>query len=117
MIRILLISLILSGCSTLNPNQAALHQAIWNFTYEPDKADEWRIYDAIDKPFAGDCEDFALTLQKQIGGDVWFVKHNTLGSHAVLVKDDVAYDYLIGRSIGRDRYPGKFIVIINKESW
>lgn len=44
--------------------------ALWNFSYEKDANDEYRIYDYIDRPFFGDCEDFAFTLQKVIGGDV-----------------------------------------------
>jgi len=44
--------------------------ALSNFVYEADKVNEYRIYDYIDKPFHGDCEDFAFTLQRQIGGDV-----------------------------------------------
>lgn len=105
--------LLLTGCSTLNPNQQALRQAIGNFHYEADKDDEWRIYDAIDKPFKGDCEDFALTLQKKIGGQVWYVAHKTQGAHAVLIKDEVTYDFLLNRSMPIESYPGKPIYIMN----
>ena len=117
MIRILLISLLLTGCATMTPDEAAMWQASGNFNYKADINDEWRIYDRIDQPFEGDCEDYALTLQKQIGGDVWFVSHRTLGPHAVLVKNHIAYDYLIGRPVSFYDYPGKFEVIINKETW
>jgi len=104
---------LLSGCTTMTPDQKAMWQASANFTYVADIADEWRIYDRIDQPFEGDCEDYALTLQKQIGGDVWYVVHNTLGAHAVLVKNQITYDFLARRSMDIEVYPGEFIYVMN----
>jgi len=47
--------LLLTGCSTMTPDQKAMWQATANFNYVADIADEWRIYDRIDQPFYGDC--------------------------------------------------------------
>ena len=111
--KLIIISLaLLSGCTTMTPDQKAMWQASANFVYVADVADEWRVYDRIDQPFEGDCEDYALTLQKQIGGDVWYVI-NRKGAHAVLVKNDITYDFLVKRSMHRNRYPGKFMYVMN----
>ncbi len=104
--------ILLSGCTTMTPDQKAMWQASANFTYVADIADEWRVYDRIDKPFEGDCEDYAFTLKKQIGGDVWYVLRKE-GAHAVLVKNNITYDFLARRSMHRDNYPGKFVFVMN----
>lgn len=112
--KLIIISLaLLSGCTTMTPDQKAMWQASANFVYVADVADEWRVYDRIDQPFEGDCEDYALTLQKQIGGKVWYVNHHDRGAHAVLVKNNVTYDFLAGRSMHRDSYPGEFVFVMN----
>lgn len=59
----------------------ALHQTtVKNFTYKEDPAgtDDWAVYDAI-KPFAGDCEDFAFSLQRLIGAGSVFLAYNVEG--------------------------------------
>ena len=60
---------------------------------------EYRIYDRIDRPFYGDCEDAAFTLQKQIGGDVWYVLLNNGTAHAALVKNGIVYDNRKGQDL------------------
>jgi outer membrane biogenesis lipoprotein LolB len=112
--KLFIISLLaLSGCTTMTPDQKAMQQASDNFVYVSDIADEWRIYDRIDQPFEGDCEDYALTLQKQIGGKVWYVNHHKRGAHAVLVKNNVTYDFLVKRPLHKYLYPGEFVFVMN----
>ena len=96
----------------MTPDQKAMWQASGNFTYVADIENELRVYDRIDQPFEGDCEDYAFTLKKQIGGDVWYVLRKE-GAHAVLVKNNITYDFLARRSIHRDNYPGKFVFVMN----
>lgn len=66
--------------------------AKWNFRYRKDVADEWLVYGNINQPFAGDCEDFSLTLQRQIGGKVHYTIHDKVGAHAILIKDNIVYE-------------------------
>ena len=111
--NLFIISLVLlSGCTTMTPDQKAMWQASANFVCVADVADERRVYDRIDQPFEGDCEDYALTLQKQIGGKVWYVVRKE-GAHAVLVKDQITYDFLARRSMDIEVYPGEFIYVMN----
>lgn len=86
--------------------------ALWNFTYEADKENEYRIYNSISMPFAGDCEDFAFTLQGIIGGDVWYVTRKGRQAHAVLVKDGLVYDSLSKHKVKKEFYQGEFIYIM-----
>jgi hypothetical protein len=107
--------LLLTGCSVMTTEQSAMWQATNNFTYKgelPGK-DEWITYDSINEPFTGDCEDYALTLQKQIGGDVWYVVLPGKRAHAVLAKNGIAYDFRFKRSIKVESYPGRFSHIMN----
>lgn len=101
----LLLLLLIAGC-----NEQAFYVAKANFIYEPDKANEIRVYDSIDKPFRGDCEDFAFTLQKQIGGIVlWMAKGEYCAidaPHAVLLVDGVVYDNCADDPIKLEKYKG-----------
>ena len=63
-------------------------------------------------PFAGDCEDFAFTLQGIIGGDVWYVTREGRQAHAVLVKDGLVYDSLSKHKVKKEFYQGEFIYIM-----
>lgn len=114
-IKLLLILLTtVTGCATLTLDERAHQLALWNFHYVADVGDEWNVYDRIDEPFSGDCEDYAFSLQLQIGGDVWVVKLNgRSGYHAVLVKDGIVYDNIYSWTHTRDDYPARFIKIIN----
>ena len=112
-------ALLLSGCQA-SKDYSIYNQAKHNFIYESDKDDELRLYNRIDRKFKGDCEDFAFTLQKQIGGEVWKViltDESMYPWHAVLVKDGFVYDYLYEKS-RVDDYPAKFIrsIISSKAS-
>ena len=93
--------------------EQAHRQALANFIYESDIADERRIYTRIDKPFRGDCEDFAFTLQIQIGGDVWYVLLPDGTAHAVLVLNGKCYDNRYKRPMSKSRYRGEFKHIMN----
>ena len=63
-------------------------------------------------PFAGDCEDFAFTLQRVIGGNVWYVKREGRESHAVLVKNGLVYDSLSKYRTKKEEYQGDFVFIM-----
>lgn len=112
-----LIAFSLCASCVSNPDAEAHRLALWNFSYQSDIADEWKVYDRIDQPFSGDCEDFSLSLQKQIGGDVWYVILPDGTAHAALVKNDIVYDNINRRPIGVTDYRGQFIKIMsnNKE--
>ncbi|MGE6416187.1 hypothetical protein ACQKDY_00425 [Alteromonas macleodii] len=83
----------------------AYYEALSNFTYVDDIEDEYIAYERIDKPFYGDCEDFAFTLQKKIGGEVWAFTHNDNVNHAALVLNGMVYDSLRKRPISIEKYP------------
>lgn len=66
--------------------------AKYNFHYVKDVRNEYKRYTTIDRPFHGDCEDFAFTLQRRIGGKVVYVHdYKTNAGHAVLYKDGWIY--------------------------
>lgn len=47
---------------------SSLHE---RFTYKEDKSEAWQVLSS-DGPVQGDCEDFALTLIKEITGHFWW---------------------------------------------
>ena len=110
--RLLILIFSLAGCAS-NPDYEAHRLALWNFKYKADIDDEWLIYDRIDQPFFGDCEDLSLTLQKQIGGKVWYVLLPDGTAHAALVKNKMVYDSLFKRPVEQDKYKGTFLYIMN----
>jgi hypothetical protein len=112
---ILIFSLALCASCVSNLDAEAHRLALWNFRYEEDKYNEFRIYNSISNPFAGDCEDFAFTLRRQIGGDVWLIKLEDMSYHAALLKNNIVYDNMYRRAVKLDRYHGKFIRIMNEE--
>tara|TARA_R100000541_G_scaffold30953_1_gene39829 strand:- start:1353 stop:1700 length:348 start_codon:yes stop_codon:yes gene_type:complete len=112
---ILIFSLGLCASCSSNPDAEAHRLALWNFHYEADKVDEYRIYDRIDRPFFGDCEDFAFSLQKVIGGDVWYIDQGKAIAHAALVKDNWVYDSIQKRPVSKSRYNGDFKYIMSAE--
>jgi hypothetical protein len=102
------------GLFIASKEEAAHRLAYSNFIYESDIADERRIYQRIDKPFRGDCEDFAFTLKIQIGGDVWYVLLPDGQAHAVLVIGDKCYCNRYRRPMPQSRYQGEFLFIMKK---
>ena len=111
--RLILVTL-LSLCSSCasNPDAQAHRLALWNFTYEADEENEYRIYNSISVPFTGDCEDYAFTLQGVVGGSVWYVARGGRQAHAVLVKDGLVYDSLSRYVVKKELYQGEFIFIM-----
>ena len=111
----LLLTIVFSLCASCvsNPDAEAHRLMLWNFRYEADKDNEYRIYDRIDRPFYGDCEDAAFTLQKQIGGDVWYVLLNNGTAHAALVKNGIVYDNRKARPTLKSDYDGNFRFIMS----
>lgn len=98
-----------------NPDAEAHRLMLWNFRYEADKNNEYRIYNRIDRPFYGDCEDAAFTLQKVIGGDVWYIDTGKPIAHAALVKNGIVYDSLSRYPIPKGQYRGRFIYMMRAE--
>ena len=109
---LILIVFSLIGCVSLSLDEEAHRLALWNFKYKADVGDEWLIYDRIDQPFTGDCEDLSLSLQKQIGGDVWYVLLHDGTAHSALVKNGIVYDSLFKHPVKREEYEGSFIFIM-----
>ena len=93
-IAIMLISTFIVGCSMTPrmPHHEEQRLAKWNFRYRKDTGDEWVSFENIDTPFTGDCEDYAFTMQNQLGGKVHYTIHDEVGAHAVLIKNGVVYD-------------------------
>jgi len=112
---ILIFSLALCASCVSNPDAEAHRLALWNFHYEKDIASEYRVYNYIDRPFFGDCEDFAFTLQKVIGGDVWYIDRGQAIAHAALVKNNWVYDSIRKRPISKFNYDGEFKHIMRAE--
>jgi ABC-type cobalt transport system substrate-binding protein len=83
----------------------AYYEALSNFIYIDDIADEHKAFTRIDKSFSGDCEDFAFTLQLQIGGEVWAFTHNDNVNHAALVLNGMVYDSLRKHPVSVEKYP------------
>lgn len=110
-IILILITLSLSACAS-NPDAEAHRLALWNFTYEADKVNEYRVYNSISSPFTGDCEDFAFTLAQRIGGNIWHIILPDGGRHAALVKSGIVYDNRSRRPIEKSQYQGEFIYIM-----
>ena len=112
---IILITLSLCASCVSNPDAEAHRLALWNFHYEKDIDNEWRVYDRIDIPFMGDCEDYSGTLQRVIGGDIWYVIIPNGIAHAVLVKNGTVYDNMHKQPISRNKYNGDFKHIMRAE--
>ena len=111
--RLLILIFSLTGCVSLSLDEEAHRLSLWNFKYKADVDDEWLIYDRIDQPFFGDCEDLSLSLQKQIGGDVWYVLLLDGTAHAALVKNKMVYDSLFKHPVELNEYKGTFLYMMN----
>lgn len=98
--------------ATASKEEKAYYEALSNFTYVDDVEDEYKVYSQIDSPFSGDCEDFAFTLQHQIGGEVWAVSRNTKVDHAVLVTKGYVYDSLKTKPIKTEDYENRLIFVM-----
>lgn len=108
--RYLILIIFLTGCTMTEYDH---WRAYKNFTYISEKGDVWTRHD-IFKPFSGDCEDFAFSLQQRIGGEVWAIFKDD-GWHAALVKDGWVYD-LTPERIRKEDYEGEFVEVIEYES-
>ncbi len=76
---------IISGCVFgPDPIMAAKRSLDNRFTYVADREDQWSEL-AASGPVSGDCEDYAITLQKEVGGTMW-ISYPLLGGnkHAFL---------------------------------
>ena len=105
------------------PNDVATYNlALSNFEYVADinqyRVEEyWARFGRIDRVFRGDCEDFAFTLQYQIGGEVWHViLPKSRLHHAVLVKDYYVYDQIKDSPIPLIEYDGAFLGLMDYET-
>jgi len=109
---LILIVFSLIGCVSLSLDEEAHRLALWNFSYVEDVDNEYLIYDSISIPFYGDCEDYAFTLQRVIGGDVWHIDREGKSAHAALVKNGIVYDSLFKHPINQSAYRGEFLFIM-----
>jgi hypothetical protein len=112
------LTLLLSLTACTSPDNKAFLLASKNFTYVSDgDTDSWQRFDSVSSKFSDDCEDFAFTLQAQIGGTVWLVKlyDEEYPWHAVLVKNDKAYDSYYKRIIPVKWYRAEFISVMKKD--
>lgn len=91
------------------PYEKEFYTALENFTYIEDApgAETYTAFTDISQPFFGDCEDFAFTLQKQIGGEVWAMTHTDQVAHAVLIVEGIVYDNFFQIPTPVEDYPGK----------
>lgn len=112
---LILIAFSLTGCVSLSLDEEAHRLAQWNFTYDESISSEHIIYDSIDKPFSGDCDVYAFTLQRVIGGEVWFIMLDDYEYpyHAALVKDGMVYDNINKRPVDKSDYRGQFVMKID----
>lgn len=106
LIRLLAVSLFISGCSSV-PNLHEHRLVLSNFRYRNHIDDEWLVYDRIDQPFSGDCEDYAFTLQRQICGEVWHVELPDSRRHVVLLANGYVYDNLNKWPIAQSEFQGR----------
>ena len=104
---ILILSILMSGCTSI-PHFDKWHETRNNFRYIEDIEGEILAYDRIDREFLGDCDDFAATLKKQIGGNMFAVKYQGYW-HAVLVKDGFVYDNAMKTPVAVEAYEGEFV--------
>lgn len=114
LIVVALIIILLFAWFKLSPKtheEEVFYTALENFTYqlEPTGEDTYLQYTHYDNPFIGDCEDFAFTLQRELGGQVWAVEHDGPIKHAVLIKDGIVYDNFHQQPIRVSEYPTEFI--------
>ena len=63
------------------------------FVYKADEEDIWTVL-ADHGVVYGDCEDYALTLQKQVGGQLWYVKARDQQAHMILCLHNQCADNL-----------------------
>lgn len=80
--------------STFKADRATHFVALRHFEYEaePQGEDKAQRFKSIKITFTGDCEDYAFTLQRLIGGTVFSVLLKNGTRHAVLVKDNMVFD-------------------------
>ena len=118
LILVLLITATSAGCASTNGDNFIYKKARRNFIYkrETTSPEQHLIYTSVHSRFTGDCEDFAFTLQRQIGGIVWHVVLNkTKQHHAVLVKDGVAYGNKYS-PMSLDLYPARFVFVMRPKN-
>lgn len=80
-------SLLLASCA-LTPEHKAQLALNKRFVYQDEPTDDWKYLPDVG-PAPGDCEDYAITLQLTIGGELWIIND---GAHMVLVKNRLVYE-------------------------
>jgi hypothetical protein len=63
-----------------------------NYEYVEDESDDWRILDGT-KPFKGDCEDFAFTMQHLVGAGSVFAAMTHDGANSYFTPDHAVFIY------------------------
>jgi hypothetical protein len=98
------------GCASIEQfnHPASVLRGQWTYNNENRIADHYYIRE---RTLTGNCMDYALTLQKQIGGDIYYIPFGEMrrifrlenwgtDAHAVLCKDGRCYDQI--RSYSRE---------------
>jgi hypothetical protein len=109
-------SLFLIALLSFNVSASVYDVAVSNFKYVADADSASNVKENlktlaindVNKPFSGDCDDFAFSLQKEIGGKVWYTSFKDEGAHAVLVKDGIVFDFYKGK-MPVNEYPSKLL--------
>ena len=108
-----------SGCVSVSGDRDS--EVFWNakknFHYVTDsvqygKSDKWVRFPSVEKRFNGDCEDFAFTMQAQIGGDVWHVIIPSGEHHAILLKGGVIYDNMMPYPVLKSDYSAQWLRVM-----
>lgn len=79
--------------------------------YTDDPSDVWCVGPKFGR-WLGDCEDYAFTKQREIGGDVWHVVLPDGRHHAALVRDGFVYDNLHKSPVKLSSYQASWLFIM-----
>jgi hypothetical protein len=109
-------SLILIALLSFNVSASIYDVAVSNFKYVADTDGAANVKENlktlvisdVHKSFSGDCDDFAFSLKKEMGGKVWYTILKDEGAHAVLVKDGIVFDFYKGK-MSVNEYPSKLL--------
>lgn len=91
--------LVMSACSVMPSDR---------FIYRSEAKDFWCVGPQKGMWY-GDCEDYAFTKKREIGGEVWHVALTGGGHHAVVLKDGLVYDNIFDGPVPQKEYPATWL--------